>query len=78
MDLELPLVRVVVLGVDKPSQVLPGASLEDRVEPLPAIVIDVLAGRSPQYLGPGHQLHCILWEWRGTFGSVTLVVGVEC
>ena len=63
MDLVLALVTIVVLSVDKPSQVLAGSSEEDRVEPLPAVVINILTGLSPEYLGTGQQLHCILWEW---------------
>ena len=78
MDLVLALVSIVVLSVDKPSQVLAGSSQEDRVEPLPAIVVNILAGLSPEYLGTGLQLHCILRKWCRTFGSVALVVGVEC
>ena len=77
VHLGLPLVRIVVLCVNKPSEVLT-ASWKDRVEPLSTIVIFIFAWRSPQYLGARQQLLCILWKrWR-TFCSVALMVGVEC
>ena len=63
MDLVLPLLSVVVLGVDKASEVFAGPSLEDRVEPLPPVVVSLLAGLSPEYLGTWLQPHCILGEW---------------
>ena len=62
MDLVLPLLTVVVLGVDKASEVFARASLEDRVEPLPTVVVSLLAGLSPEYLGAWLQPHCILGE----------------
>ena len=62
MDLVLPLLSVVVLGVDKASEVFARASLEDRVEPLTAVVVSLLAGLSPEYLGAWQQSHCILGE----------------
>ena len=63
MNLLDPLLTVVILSVHKPSQVLAGASLEDRVEPLSTIVVNILAGLSTEDLGTGQQLHCVLREW---------------
>ena len=73
----LPLNPVMILGVNKTSEALLLVRLEDRVEPLPTIVVDVIVQLSSNNSMLRLQTLGELWQWSGTSGSVTGTVGVE-
>ena len=73
----LPLHPVMILGVDKTSEALLLVRLEDRVEPLTAIVVDVVVQHSSDHSMARLKTFRQLWQWSGTSGSVTGTVGVE-
>ena len=67
----------MILGVNKTSEALLLVRLEDRVEPLPTIVVDVIVQLSSNNSMLRLQTLGELWQWSGTSGSVTGTVGVE-
>ena len=73
----LPLNPVMILGVNKTSETLLLVRLEDRVEPLPTIVVDIVVQHSSNNSMLRLQTLGQLWQWSGTSGSVTGTVGVE-
>ena len=67
----------MVLGVDKPSEALLLVRLEDRVEPLPAIMVDIVVQLAADNSMLRLQTLRQLWQRLRTSGSVTGTVGVE-
>ena len=73
----LALHPVMILGVNKSSEASLLVRLEDRVEPLPTIVVDIVVQHSSNNSMLRLQTLGQLWQWPGSSSSVTGTIGVE-